>query len=94
MAEAIGKSLPDYPVFMAVAEKVGKDRRGNTVYKRRPDGEVVLELQQETERMRVRGQDYTSQVNRLVKVVDNDLPEIARAYRTFREQHPEPGVQR
>ena len=29
MAEAIGKSLPDYPVFMAVAEKVGKDRRGN-----------------------------------------------------------------
>ena len=94
MAEAMGKSLPDYPVFMAVAEKVGKDRRGNAVYKRRPDGEVVLELQQETERMRVRGQDYTSQVNRLVKVVDNDLPEIARAYRAFREQHPEPGVRR
>ena len=33
----------DYPVFMAVAEKVGYDRRGNTLYKRSPDGEESLE---------------------------------------------------
>ena len=30
---------PDYTVFMAVAEKVGFDRRGNTLYKRGPDGQ-------------------------------------------------------
>jgi hypothetical protein len=29
---------------MAVAEKVGFDRRGNTLYKRSPDGEEILEL--------------------------------------------------
>jgi type I restriction enzyme M protein len=92
--EAIAGGQPDYPVFMAVAEKVGIDRRGNTVYKRRPDGEVILEYAQDTERIRVRGQDLTHQVHRLVRVVDNDLPEIAKAYRAFREQYPEPGVKR
>jgi type I restriction enzyme M protein len=33
----------DYPVFMAVAERVGVDRRGNPLYKRRPDGEEIWE---------------------------------------------------
>jgi len=79
---------------MAVAEKVGIDRRGNTVYKRRPDGEVILEVQKETEQIRVRGADLTTQVQRLARVVDNDLPEIAKAYKEFREKYPEPGVTR
>ena len=61
-SEAIAGQQPDYPVFMAVAEKVGIDRRGNTVYKRRPDGEVILEITQETERIRVHGQERTSSV--------------------------------
>ena len=38
--EAIGGSA-DYPIFMAVAEKVGFDRRGNTLYKRSPEGEEL-----------------------------------------------------
>jgi type I restriction enzyme M protein len=37
---------------MAVAEKVGVDRRGNTLYKRSPDGEIILEEQEERERIR------------------------------------------
>ena len=41
-AEDLGQR-EDYPVFMAVAEKVGFDRRGNTLYKRSPDGEEILE---------------------------------------------------
>jgi hypothetical protein len=35
---------------MAVAEKVGFDRRGNTLYKRSPDGEEILEDVEEVER--------------------------------------------
>lgn len=42
--------------------------------------------------MRVRGLDLTTQVQRVVRVVDNDLPEIAKAYKAFREKYPEPGV--
>ena len=47
-AEVILGEQPDYPVFMAVAEKVGIDRRGNPVYKRRPDGEIILETDTRT----------------------------------------------
>src|SRR5262249_26262993 len=35
----------NYPVFMAVAEKVGVDRRGKTIYQRGPDGEEIWEEQ-------------------------------------------------
>ena len=42
-AEALGE-VKEYPVFMAVAEKVGVDRRGNTLYKRSPDGEDIIKV--------------------------------------------------
>jgi type I restriction enzyme M protein len=82
----------DYPVFMAVAEKVGMDRRGNPVYKRRPDGEIILEEQKETERIRRNGTQATRTISRKRRVLDNDLPLIAEAYHRFREKYPEPGV--
>lgn len=82
----------DYPVFMAVAEKVGFDRRGNPIYKRRPDGEAILELQAEPERIRRNGSETTRTLMRKRKVVDNDLPVIAEAYWRFRDQYPEPGT--
>ncbi|REE95759.1 methylation-associated defense system DNA methyltransferase MAD2 [Thermomonospora umbrina] len=85
---------PDYPVFMAVAEKVGIDRRGNPVYKRQPDGEVVLEVIEERERIRRDGGDEVTILHRKRKAIDNDLPEIAEAYKRFRLQHEEPGEPR
>lgn len=85
---------PDYPVFMAVAEKVGLDRRGHIIYKRRPDGEFILETHEEKQRIELHGYDRTIIVPRKDKVVDNDLPEIARAYKAFRAQHGEPDRKR
>jgi type I restriction enzyme M protein len=82
----------DYPVFMAVAEKVGFDRRGNTLYKRSPDGEEILEDVEEVERVRVGGQLVTRTLRRKKKVVDDDLPRIAEAYREFRSKNREPGT--
>lgn len=82
----------DYPVFMGVAEKVGVDRRGNEIYKRRPDGEAILAERVETERIRRNGHETTRTLVRKRKVVDNDLPVIAEAYRRFRDKYPEPGA--
>jgi type I restriction enzyme M protein len=84
----------DYPVFMAVAEKVGVDRRGNTLYKRSPDGEIILEEQEERERIRINGKNHFATLKRKVPSVANDLPEIAKAYHEFRKQYPEPGMPR
>jgi type I restriction enzyme M protein len=93
MAEARGAGQ-DYPVFMAVAEKVGVDRRGNAVYKRHPDGEIIVTDEEERERVRIGGKEVTRRLLRKRKVVDNDLPEIAKAYRRFRLAHGEPGIPR
>jgi type I restriction enzyme M protein len=82
----------DYPVFMAVAEKVGFDRRGNTLYKRSPDGEEILEEVEEVERIRIGGQHVTRTLRRKKKVVDDDLPRIADAFHEFRLKNREPGA--
>jgi type I restriction enzyme M protein len=90
LAEELG-GRKDYPVFMAIAEKVGFDRRGNTLYKRTPDGEEVIEMQEEIERMRIDGRVIERKLRRPQKIVDDDLPVIAQRYKEFRQQYPEPG---
>jgi type I restriction enzyme M protein len=84
--------VKNYPVFMAVAEKVGFDRRGNTLYKRSPDGEEILEDVEEVERIRTNGHFVTRTLQRKRKKLDDDLPEIAKAYCDFRKKNAEPGV--
>jgi type I restriction enzyme M protein len=89
-AEDLGQKQ-DYPVFMAVAEKVGFDRRGNTLYKRHPDGEEILRDVSVEEKVRIGGRLETRTLHRKERILDDDLPEIAQAYAAFRAQHPEPG---
>ncbi len=81
----------DYPVFMAVAEKVGFDRRGNTLYKRRPDGEEILVEKTYDEKVRIGSTLEVRTLHRKERILDDDLPHIAAAYAEFRAQHPEPG---
>lgn len=90
-AEDLGKSS-DYPVFMAVAEKVGFDRRGNTLNKRSPDGEELIKEVEYKERIRVNGKSVVRVLRRKEKTVDDDLPRIAAAFQEFRAKNPEPGA--
>lgn len=92
-AEALGQ-ITNYPVFMAVAEKVGFDRRDNKVYKRSPDGEELVETVVETETVHFRDKKVKRVLHRKQKILDDDLPKIAEAYRKFRIQNPEPGIPR
>jgi type I restriction enzyme M protein len=89
-AEDLGQTV-DYPVFMAVAEKVGFDRRGNTLYKRGPDGEELVAEVEHRERGRVGGQSVVRVLRRKEKTIDDDLPRIAEAYRVFRAENSVPG---
>lgn len=90
-AENLGGKT-EYPVFMAVAEKVGVDRRGNTLYKRTPDGEEIVVLRETIERIRIGDRIIERPLRRKEKIVDDDLPVIAEKYREFRQQYPEPGL--
>ena len=87
--EALGGPA-DYPIFMAVAEKVGFDRRGGTLHKRSPEGEEIVVVKEEAETVTRNGRTVTRTLRRREKIVDDDLPEIAERYRAFRREHPEP----
>lgn len=82
----------DYPVFMAVAEKVGYDRRGNTLYKRSADGEEILEDVEKDEKQRLGGKWVTRKLVRKQRIIDDDLPDIAGEYQKFRRKYKVPGA--
>lgn len=82
VAEAEGL---DYPVFMAVAETIGHDKRGNVIWRQLPDGsdalvkrvEVITEIDQAT------GNEVLREVEVTDRLVDDELPEVAGAYREW-----------
>jgi type I restriction enzyme M protein len=76
----------EYEVFMAVADKVGVDRRGNKLYKRTPSGEEIVEQQTYEEKFRIKGEWVTRTLTRLEKIPDDDLPVIADKYQEFRKE--------
>ena len=78
------ESAEDYDVFMAIAEKLGKDRRGNPIYLRDEDGAELL-FDTETQYV-VHKKDGTSEVKtrrEKLKRLDDDLPKITEAYFDF-----------
>ena len=82
LASANGKD--DYEVFMAIAEAVGKDRRGQPIFKRDEDGEEILEPHDKKSLVML-SDGRTKVVSKRVmkKIPDDDLPSIAIAYAKF-----------
>ena len=82
----------DYPVFMAVAEKVGFDRRGNTLYRRSPDGQEITRDVEHVESITVGQRKVARTLRRKEPIAEDDLPVIADRYRAFRREHQEPSA--
>ena len=77
-------SAEDYNIFMAIAEKLGKDRRGNPIYLRDDDGAELL-FDKETKYLSYK-KDGSKEVKvrkEKVKFIDDDLPQITEAYYKF-----------
>ena len=74
---------PDYQVFMAVANHVGHDKRGNRTYVRDPQGnEIVEEIEEMTVEYIDGKKGYTPQkIQR--KVSDDNTLQIAQAFRIW-----------
>ena len=84
--EALGGGS-EYKVFMAVADKVGVDRRGNRLYKRTPDGQEILAPKTRQEKFRIRGEWVKRTLTRNEKIEDNDLLVIAKKYKEFLKEN-------
>jgi len=74
----------EYDVFMAIAEKLGKDRRGNPIYLRDDDG---AELLFDTETQYIVNKKNSLKTVKIrkekLKILDDDLPKISEEYFKF-----------
>ncbi len=78
------ESDEDYDVFMAIAEKLGKDRRGNPVYERDEDGaEMLFNIENKYIVYDKNGiADVRTRIEKK-RALDDDLPKIVIAYNKF-----------
>jgi type I restriction enzyme M protein len=81
-AEALGQRK-DYPVFMAIAENVGHDRRGNDIYRRDADGAEIFCTRTYDVLQRQKDVLVPVTVTCSEKLRDDDLPRIGEMYRHF-----------
>ncbi|MEM7495181.1 MAG: N-6 DNA methylase, partial [Myxococcota bacterium] len=86
--ESASGKLSDYPVFMAMANHVGHDRRGNVTYVRDREGNEVFQdvtesVEDQQDGIPVR---RTQTVRR--KVVDDNTLQIAEAFRKWLSDNP------
>lgn len=77
----------DYDVFMAIVDKVGKDRRGVPIYKKDDDGaELLFEHIKKWISYNENNKEIIRQRKERVKHIDDDLPDVSNAYRAFKEE--------
>jgi type I restriction enzyme M protein len=77
LAVELGRA-PDYEVFMAVAEKVGCDLRGQPVFLHTPDGEEVLrKVVRKVPSRDLRGDVIEVSEEYEEPIIDDDLPQIS-----------------
>lgn len=70
---------------MAIVSKVGKDRRGNVIYKRNPDGTDAPPAIRIERRTATRdGREVEFEVRIEEPIVDDELPEVLQAWRRIR----------
>lgn len=81
--QLLGKDQ-DYDVFMAIAEKIGKDRRGNPIYVRDEDGaDLTFAKTLEEIRRLPNGKRELRRQELQEKEVDDDLPRIKGKWDAF-----------
>jgi type I restriction enzyme M protein len=78
---------PDYPIFMAVTDRIGHDKRGNPIYQRDLDGTDILVKREIKIKAVENGRVLEKLITELVPQVDDQLPLIPEAYHEWREEH-------
>lgn len=79
---AAGK-INDYQVFMAVANHIGHDKRGNVIYVRDEKGFEIVEEVEELTKEYEEGMPVYKKQKTQRKVIDDNTLQIAKAFRTW-----------
>lgn len=81
--EAAAGKKSDYPVFMAVANHIGHDKRGNKSYVRDEKGGEIIEEVEETVKEYEDGKPIYRKMKTQRKVLDDNTLQIAQAFRQW-----------
>lgn len=80
-----GTLLP-YDVFMAIAENVGHDKRGNPVYRRTPEGKLIV-AEVEKEIVGLMGKKPFKEMTKIsIPIENDDLPIITNSFKNWVKQ--------
>ncbi len=82
LEQAAGRKA-DYNVFMALANHIGHDKRGNKTYVRDKKGNEIVEEIEESAKEYEDGRPVYTKQKTLRKVVDDNTLQIAQAFRTW-----------
>ena len=84
----IARGIGDYGVFMAEVKAIGHDKRGNTTYKRDPEGEhVLIDPPENVRRMDTTASGAVSaRPLPRVKVEDDDTHAVAAEFLEWKAQ--------
>jgi len=84
--EERSEKFAPYDAFMAIAQRVGHDKRGNKLYKRNPEGEKIL-VPVTREIIGVVGKEKIKEKRQIIEPVeDDDLPKITSTFIEWLEQ--------
>jgi type I restriction enzyme M protein len=83
VVEKAAGHMNDYEVFMAVADHIGHDKRGNVTYVRDRKGNEIVEEVEETLKEYEGGKPVYKKQRTQRKVVDDNTLQIAQAFRSW-----------
>lgn len=84
--ERTGK-MADYPIFMAMVDRIGHDKRGNPVFKRDKHGNEILVPETEIISLGETADGVkTAKIESKRKVLDDQTPLVAEAFKKWREE--------
>ena len=83
--ESMSGQMNTYDIFMASPRTVGKDRRGNFIYRRDNQGKEVLKRDLYHEYINSTIIDFLPPIDTSGRVVDDELPLVANEYCKFKE---------
>jgi type I restriction enzyme M protein len=84
LAESLAGEAPNYQVFMAIAHRVGKDRRGNMIFCRDSEGREIIRRDLYEQYKAGTVLDFYPIVETSGRIVDDHLPKIAAEYTDVR----------
>ena len=85
--ESASGSRSAYELFMAVVDRIGHDKRGNITYVRDDDGNEIVEEMAEPDLRTDSGDRIPTESREQRKLIDDDTPEVARAFREWLTDH-------